>query len=437
MKDIREYFNYLYTLERSSMKYDLKNISVLLKELGNPHHNTKYIHIAGTNGKGAAASFISSIFTEHGFKTGLLTSPHILRFNERIRIDGKMIPDSYIKNFLDENIKLIEKVKPSFFEVNTAIALKYFSDKKTDIAVIETGLGGRLDSTNIITPELIVITQIGIDHTDYLGNTLKSIAKEKMGIIKPGIDSVVSDTHRELRGLFMRKVGEEHLFLLDKYVKSKILGIEKGNTKFETGIRLNNKKYIFKLSTPLPGSYQVRNFSSALLASTLYLNKLRISIDPTKLQKALQNVKTNTGYRGRFEKVKLNGINYILDVSHNPSGIEAALSNFRIRKPDVIVFAMMNDKDFKSAIKEIIKTKSKIIFTQPVYKRAVEAKRLFETACKLKISDLNKLYVESNVKIAVKLAGESAGRNGNVLIIGSFFLVSEAIKSLKIQPLFK
>ncbi|MCG6959418.1 hypothetical protein LJE82_05940, partial [bacterium BMS3Abin03] len=134
---------------------------------------------------------------------------------------------------------------------------------------------------------------------------------------------------------------------------------------------------------------------------------------------------------------KLNGINYILDVSHNPSGIEAALSNFRIRKPDVIVFAMMNDKDFKSAIKEIIKTKSKIIFTQPVYKRAVEAKRLFETACKLKISDLNKLYVESNVKIAVKLAGESAGRNGNVLIIGSFFLVSEAIKSLKIQPLFK
>lgn len=437
MKDIREYFNYLYTLERSSMKYDLKNISVLLKELGNPHHNTKYIHIAGTNGKGAAASFISSIFTEHGFKTGLLTSPHILRFNERIRIDGKMIPDSYIKNFLDENKKLIEKVKPSFFEVNTAIALKYFSDKKTDIAVIETGLGGRLDSTNIITPELIVITQIGIDHTDYLGNTLKSIAKEKMGIIKPGIDSVVSDTHRELRGLFMRKVGEEHLFLLDKYVKSKILGIEKGNTKFETGIRLNNKKYIFKLSTPLPGSYQVRNFSSALLASTLYLNKLRISIDPTKLQKALQNVKTNTGYRGRFEKVKLNGINYILDVSHNPSGIEAALSNFRIRKPDVIVFAMMNDKDFKSAIKEIIKTKSKIIFTQPVYKRAVEAKRLFETACKLKISDLNKLYVESNVKIAVKLAGESAGRNGNVLIIGSFFLVSEAIKSLKIQPLFK
>ena len=437
MKDIREYFNYLYTLERSSMKYDLKNISVLLKELGNPHHNTKYIHIAGTNGKGAAASFISSIFTEHGFKTGLLTSPHILRFNERIRIDGKMIPDSYIKNFLDENKKLIEKVKPSFFEVNTAIALKYFSDKKTDIAVIETGLGGRLDSTNIITPELIVITQIGIDHTDYLGNTLKSIAKEKMGIIKPGIDSVVSDTHRELRGLFMRKVGEEHLFLLDKYVKSKILGIEKGNTKFETGIRLNNKKYIFKLSTPLPGSYQVRNFSSALLASTLYLNKLRISIDPTKLQKALQNVKTNTGYRGRFEKVKLNGINYILDVSHNPSGIEAALSNFRIRKPDVIVFAMMNDKDFKSTIKEIIKTKSKIIFTQPVYKRAVEAKRLFETACKLKISDLNKLYVESNVKIAVKLAGESAGRNGNVLIIGSFFLVSEAIKSLKIQPLFK
>ena len=436
MKDIREYFKYLYTLERSSMKYDLKNISLLLKELGNPHRNTKYIHIAGTNGKGAVASFLSSILTEYGFKTGLFTSPHILRFNERIRINGKTIPDSYIKTFLDENKKMIEKVKPSFFEVNTAIALKYFSDKKADIAIIETGLGGRLDSTNVIIPELIIITQIGIDHTDYLGKTLVSIAKEKMGIIKSGIDVVVSDTNKELRKLFEKKVTNEHLYLLDRYVKTKTLRPKKGRTNFQTSVKISNRRSNFKFSSPLSGSYQVRNFTTSLLASVLYFNKLGIKINANKLQKSLQNIKTNTGYRGRFETVKLNGVNYIFDISHNPSGIEAALSNFSSKKPNAVLFAVMNDKDYKTALAKIIKTKSNIIFTQPVYKRALEANKLYDYAGNLQNADAEKLFIEPNVKKALKLGGEIAGKNGYVLIIGSFFLVSEAIQALKIQKLF-
>lgn len=437
MKDIRKYFNYLFKLERSSMKYDLKNIRILLNGLGNPHHKTKYIHIAGTNGKGAVASFIASIFKEHGIKTGLYTSPHILRFNERIRINGKEISNTYIKTFLDENKKLIEKVKPSFFEVNTAIALKYFSDKKADIAVIETGLGGRLDSTNIINPELIIITQIGIDHTDYLGNTLKSIAKEKMGIIKPGIDVIVSDTNKDLSNLFNWKISKEHLFLQDKFAKTKILKKRANGTDFATEIKLNNKKYNFKSFSPLTGLYQVRNFSTALLASLLYFRKQNIFINAAKLQKALDNLKINTGYRGRFESVKLNRINYTLDVSHNPSGIDAALRAFKPGKqPDIIIFAMMNDKDYKSAVRKLVKTGSKIIFTQPVYKRAVKAKILFETARQLKISDSKKLFAEPKVKDAVKVGSKLAGRNGTVLIIGSFFLVSEAIKALKIQSKF-
>lgn len=437
MKDIREYFKYLYSLERSSMKYDLKNISLLLKELGDPHHKTKYIHIAGTNGKGAAASFISSIFTEYGFRTGLFTSPHILRFNERIRINGKTISNSYIKNFLDENKKLIEKVKPSFFEVNTAIALKYFTDKKVDIAVIETGLGGRLDSTNIITPELIIITQIGIDHTDYLGNTLSSIAKEKLGIVKPGIDVIVSDTNKELRELFIKRISNKNLYLLDKHVNSKILKVESGKTDFETVIKINTKKYKFKFSSPLSGQYQVRNFSTALLAILLYFNRHGIKINSSNLKKSLKNLKINTGYRGRFETIKLKGINYIFDISHNPSGIEAALTNFTTYHPDVIVFAIMNDKDYKTALKQIAKTKSKIIFTQPLYKRAMEAKKLYGYVQTLRYEDPGKMFSEPDVKKAVNLAGKIAGRNGYVLIIGSFFLVSEAIKALKIESRFK
>jgi len=438
MKDIRQYFNYLYKLERSSMKYDLKNIRKLLNGLGNPHHKTKYIHIAGTNGKGAVASFIASIFKEHGIKTGLYTSPHILRFNERIRINGKEIPNSYIKTFLDENKKLIEKVKPSFFEVNTAIALNYFSDEKTDIAVIETGLGGRLDSTNIINPELIIITQIGIDHTDYLGNTLVSIAKEKLGIVKSNTDVIISDTNKDLRNLFSKSVVSRHLYFLDEYVKYKILKTETNKTTFDTGVKDNGSSYIFRLSSPLPGLYQVRNISTALLATLLYFGKHKTAVEAPKFQKALDNIKTNTGYRGRFETMELNGINYIFDVSHNPSGIDAALSNFKPGKhPDVIVFAMMNDKDYKSALRKLLKTGSKTIFTQPVYKRAVNAKNLYKTACKLNILDSKKLFVDSKVKESVKLAGELAGRNGSVLIIGSFFLINEAIKALKIQSKFK
>jgi dihydrofolate synthase/folylpolyglutamate synthase len=431
MKSITEYLKYLYSLERSSMKYNLNNIRRLLNATGNPHLSTKYIHIAGTNGKGGTASFLASILKEHGLKTGLFTSPHILKFNERIRIDGKPISDSYIRNFLDKNKVLIKKVKPSFFEVNTALAFNYFAEKKVDIAVIEAGLGGRLDSTNIVKPELIIITQIEIDHTDYLGNTLLKIAKEKLGIVKPGIDVIVSDTNRELKKLFKSKIKPEHLFLLDGNVNFQKI---KGDLE-KTVLNVLGKN--LTVLSPVYGKYQLRNIGTSLLGVIKYFQKAGVEFFVKATRKGIKNVKENSGYRGRFETVKKNGINYILDISHNPAGIKTALSNFSTAKPDVIVFAMMSDKDYKTSIKAILNTESAIIFTQPAYKRSLKAMELYNYAVKNSKGKKDKIFVRPVVKNAVSEAGKLCGKNGTILIIGSFFLVSEAIKALKLQKLFK
>ena len=185
-----ECIDYLFALERAGIKYNLNNIKKLSKASSDPHKKYKSIHIAGTNGKGAAASMISSVLQESKYKTGLYTSPHIKDFRERIRVNGKVIPKSYVVKFTEKHYKLIEKIKPSFFEATTAMAFKYFADSKVDFAVIECGLGGRLDSTNIIVPEISVITSISIDHSEYLGNTIKQITFEKSGIIKRNIPCV-------------------------------------------------------------------------------------------------------------------------------------------------------------------------------------------------------------------------------------------------------
>ncbi len=436
LKNIREYFNYLYTLERSSMKYDLNNISQLLKALGNPHEGIKFIHIAGTNGKGGTASFLASILTEHGLKTGLFTSPHILRYNERIRINGKPISDGYVKNFLDETKKIIQKVRPSFFEVNTAMAFKYFADKKVNAAVIETGLGGRLDSTNIIQPQLAIITQIGIDHTDFLGKTLKLIAKEKLGIVKPGIGVIVSDMNSELRKLFNENIEKNHLFFLDKYANCKLIKNSLTEIHFRSQIKLSDEVYNFSLVSPLPGKYQLRNINTAILASLLYFKKSGLKFSINCVRNGVTNINQNTGYRARFEAVNINKTKFIFDISHNPSGIKEAISNFGSTKPAVIIFAMMADKDYKSALKILVAKNSILIFTTPEYKRALPAETLYKYSLKIKPTGKNKFYLNEKVGDAVESAQRMAGNNGKVLIIGSFFLVSEAIKALKIQRHF-
>ena len=286
--NIYEYFKWLYSLERVNMKYDLTNITKMLKAIGNPHEKFRSIHIAGTNGKGATASFIASALMEQGIKTGLFTSPHILNFNERIRINGKTISNNYIRKFLDENIKLIKKIKPSFFEVNTAMAFKYFADNNVDTAVIECGLGGRLDSTNIISPDVSVITQIDMDHMQFLGNTLKAIAKEKLGIVKPDVKTIVSDNNPELNKLFHSSINKNELLYIDDISRIRITS--KDSKKMDFSLKIGRNETV-NFTSPLLGTYQARNISAAYFAVKECFKTNNITFAMQRYKKSFKNVK--------------------------------------------------------------------------------------------------------------------------------------------------
>lgn len=429
-KHMQDYFNWLYKLERFSMKYDLSNITALCKALGNPQNKFRSIHIAGTNGKGAAASFTASVLMEHGLKTGIFTSPHILNFNERIRINGSPIPNSYIKSFLNNNSGLIKKVKPSFFEVNTAMAFTYFAEKKVDAAVIECGLGGRLDSTNILNPDIIIITQIDLDHMQWLGNTLHKIAIEKLGIVKPGIKTIVSDSNNKLNKLFHNTISKDELIYLDDVCRIQNF-INHGNSleftlKPAAGIPLN-------LSSPLPARYQARNIAAAYYAAKEFLIKHDIKFSVTSLKKGIKNIKSNTGYFGRLETINQNNRNYLLDVSHNPNGIMNAVNSIRQTgyKPDAVIFGIMNDKDHTGALKELTKYFRNIILTKPDYERAEEPGVLYTAGSK--INNKAEFMLAQNVKDALVIAEKKGYKN--IAVMGSFFMVSDALKALGFKKL--
>lgn len=430
MKNVREYINYLYGLERTGMKYDLGNITRFMRHLGNPHEQFKSIHIAGTNGKGATASFIASIMMEHGLKTGLFTSPHILRFNERIRVNGKTISSNYVINFIEQNLPVIERIRPSFFEVCTAIAFNYFAEKKVDIAVVECGLGGRLDSTNILKPDVSIITQIGMDHMQYLGNTLKKIANEKLGIIKPGVPVVVSDNNNSLKTLFRRNIKKANLFYLDDILKitnrNESLKSQRFSLEFYGGGEL-------KLSTPLLGSFQARNAAAAIIASQIYLQSYKINSSRKQVVNGIKDVIKNSAYVGRLHSIKLNGTTFTFDISHNAEGIKETLKAIR-SKPDVIIFGMMTDKDYQNSVKEVLRHSKTLIFTKPAYPRALEPEELLKISLKLKYKGV--VHVTKNLKDSIYLLKEMKPKPSNILFIGSFFIVHDAIKALGLQKHF-
>lgn len=431
MNITRKYIDYLYSLERTGMKYDLLNITRLMKHLGDPHNKFRSIHIAGTNGKGATASYAASIMMSHGLKTGLFTSPHILEFNERIRVDGKTISSKYVIDFIESNIRIIKRIRPSFFEVCTAIAFSYFAENNVEIAVVECGLGGRLDSTNILKPDVCVITQIGMDHMQYLGNTLKKIAIEKLGIIKPGVPSVVSDNNKLLKPLFKRYIKSENFYYLDNILK--LSQLKSYNTK---GQRFSLEFYgggKLELTTPLLGKYQARNAAAALIASQHFLQSHGIASGKDKLSKGINDVFKNSAYMGRLQSIRVKGTTYTFDISHNAEGIKESLKAIK-KKPNVIIFGMMADKDYRNSVKEILKYSKTLIFTKPAYPRALEPEELFKISVKLKYKGV--VHKTKNLKDCVNLLKAMKSRPANILFIGSFFLVHDAVKALGLQKHF-
>lgn len=331
----QESIDKLFSLHTLGVKLGLDNIISFLSKIGNPQNKLKCFHIAGSNGKGSTSSFIASILMEHRCKVGLYTSPHFVRFNERIKINGKEIPDSFVAEFINKHEKLIDELALTFFEVTTAIAFAWFAENKVDYAVIETGLGGRLDATNVIDPLASVITSISLEHTNILGNTLEQITKEKAGIIKKG------------RMVFIGKLPPE----AEKVIESKCE--ELNSELFKISEYINEKKDSPELYTeemeyddwdiPLKGDYQ--KYNAALAA--LVIIKVLDEENPDIIRKGIADIVRNTGLRGRYEFFNKRP-DIIFDSAHNPEGVENFLKEFNknIKKFNkrVLIFGAMRDK---------------------------------------------------------------------------------------------
>lgn len=400
-------------------KADLKNTLTLCNYLNNPQNKIRTIHIAGTNGKGSVSHILAAILQENGYKTGLYTSPHLKDFRERIKINGEMVPQTFVIDFVEKTKAISEEIKPSFFELTFVMALDYFAQQKVDVAVIETGLGGRLDSTNVITPLLSIITNISFDHKDILGDTLAKIAYEKAGIIKPGIPVVIGETIPETKIVFEKKAKETYApiqFAEDKYeiISSKYdlkyLDVEVLNKK-------TKKKNNFRLD--LNGLYQQKNIITILSALELLKNNFPLKED--KIKDALLHVKKLTELHGRWEVIHEKPI-VVLDVAHNEDGIRQLINQLTQSNYENlhIVFGMVKDKDPEKVLNQL-PTTAMYYFTKALIPRALPEDELSEKAKQYGLK--GKSY--PSVKDALKAALNTASEEDMIIVCGSVFVVAE------------
>jgi len=382
----------------SAYKPDLTNTLKLTQFFGNKHLNMEFIHIAGTNGKGSTSSMLASILQESGKKVGLFTSPHIEDFRERIRVNGKMISENEVIDFCDKIKSLKLDFEPSFFEITWVMALVHFSNQECNICVIETGLGGRLDATNLISPILSIITNIGLEHTNFLGDTLEKIAFEKAGIIKKNTPVIIGETLPQTKSVFIEVA-------------------KKNNSEI---IFAENEKAKIPDNFPLLGEYQKKNFKIIQTTISL-LNSKGFVIDKDSIAKGLENLSKNTGFRGRLQVINSSPLT-IIDVSHNYDGIKVTLETIeKINKGRLfIIYGTSSDKDLNSIFKLFPKTAT-YFFSEFKNERSASLEQL-----KVKSEEFNlKSNYFINPKEALKEAQISVNEIDTILIFGSFFLVSD------------
>ena len=395
----------------AAYKADIQPTIDMMEALGNPELKFKSIHVAGTNGKGSVSHFLASILQEAGYKVGLYTSPHLVDFRERIRINGEMIPQQEVVDFVERNRQLFADLKLSFFEMTVGMAFDYFAQEKVDIAVVEVGMGGRLDSTNVILPELSVITNIGLDHTQFLGDTLEKIAVEKAGIIKEGVPVVVGETQPETEPVF-RRIATEHFapitFADQHYVVDDIS----------------------RYTEELTGEYQKKNIATVLEAVEVLNSCSRFTISNSQLQRGLSRVVTNTHLHGRWQTIGTEPLT-ICETAHNEPGIRAMMDKLKSMdfKRLHLVYGCVNDKDFRSILHLLVAqfTSSNFqfsfYFTQPSVPRRLPVADLQAAAGEMGIEGPG----YGNVKEAIAAARKVAGHDDLVLVTGSIFLVADAL----------
>lgn len=418
-------FNKLPMYQRigsAAYKVGLDNTIALLDLLGNPHRNFKSVHVAGTNGKGSTSHMLASIFQEAGYKTGLYTSPHLRDFRERIRINGDMISEAHVIDFIAKHQEAFEKMELSFFEMTVGMAFDYFSEEKVDIAIIEVGMGGRLDSTNLITPELSVITNIGLDHVQFLGDTLEKIAFEKAGIIKEGIPVVIGETQAETHQVFEDKAAECHspIFFADQIFDCDKVHIESSRIQ-EYDIWKNNELYLEACEIPLMGNYQKKNLTTVICAADLL--RERFQLQEEHLRSGIANVIRNTHLMGRWQVLDTDPLT-IADTGHNVDGIREVVSQLAETTYAKLhfVIGMVNDKDIDHVL-QLLPHNCEYYFCKANIPRGLDANilaaRAFEYGLRGKVYD--------SVRDAYQSAVNAANFDDIVFIGGSNFVVAEVV----------
>lgn len=424
MNSFSEAIRFLYALQKGGIKFGLRGIRALLRSAGNPHREIRCIHVAGTNGKGSTASMIASVLTAAGYKTGLYTSPHLVSFAERIRINGRPISRRAITDLTTRLKPRITKIGATFFEATTALAFKYFAENKIDIAVIETGLGGRLDATNVVTPLASVITNISLEHTEILGRTEREIAFEKAGIIKAGVPCITGvDSPGAWR--VIRKVckSKSAPLLHTKSVRFRVR--ESSLNGFVTDVSLKGKKYA-DLNISLCGAYQLGNAAAALLTLRA-VSDGTFSIPETAVRRGFSQIQKFSGISSRLSVFSRRPF-ILTDVAHNPAAMKSlarSLIDLGV-KDAVLVFGVMKDKDQRRMIREIIPVVSGVVVVTPSTDRARSSLELVKEFEDKGIEVLNGGTVPAGVRKALRLAD----RERPVLITGSHFVVAEAIAFL-------
>lgn len=395
----------------AAYKADIQPTIDMMTALGNPERKFKSIHVAGTNGKGSCSHFLASILQEAGYKVGLYTSPHLVDFRERIRIDGEMIPQSAVVDFIAQHSSLITEKHLSFFEMTVGMAFDYFAREKVDIAVVEVGMGGRLDSTNIITPLLSVITNIGLDHTQFLGHTLKAIAGEKAGIIKESVPVVIGETQPETKPVFERVAAERHAPISFADAHYRVDRIE-------------------DYTEELTGEYQKKNIATVLQAVDILRDNSEFRIHDSELKRGLAHVVTNTHLHGRWQKIGDAPLT-ICETAHNSPGIDSMLGKLATMDFQAlhVIYGCVNDKDYRKILQHLHTEFAKLgklfdwRFSQPSVPRGLPVNDLQAAAHELGIE--GGAFV--NVKEAIADAQKKAGDKDLVLVTGSIFLIADAL----------
>lgn len=407
---------------KSAFKKDLTNIKALCKVLGQPQKGFRSIHIAGTNGKGTTSHLLSALFQAEGLTVGLYTSPHYKDFRERIKVNGEYISKKDVINFVNRIQTELQHIKASFFEITVAMAFEHFKQQQVDIAIIETGLGGRLDSTNIILPKLSVITNISLDHTDMLGDTLVKIAREKAGIIKKNKSVVIGESQREVMPVFKNKAHQVNSRLLLASSLSTVKCMVQNLTTSTYQIKLKNKNAI-NVTTSINGPFQSLNIRTAISSYIAYKNARSESINVKTIKHALLNFHSLTKYQGRWQ-IKRQVPVTILDSAHNESGIDFVIQQLNQHDPHRlhIILGFVKDKRWQALLQKF-PSEAHFYFCQATIRRALHKDTLVQFAHSIGLN--GRAY--TSVKGAERAALRKAGPEDIVFIGGSTFVVAEAL----------